>query len=259
MFLYAGKLLPAFATPLTLAIIALLVAALSGPRRRAPRALAALAALLLFLSSSERCSDFLLRALEQPYKGTSIASASTAQAIVVLGGYLRIETNMPRQIEIGSSADRLLCAAQLYRAGKAPLILLSGGNVSFLSSSTAPPESAAGRDILEQWGIPRSAILIEGGSGSTRENAEFSHRILAEKGINRILLVTSGYHMRRASGTFRQSGLTVIPFAADFIAENETPDLTLSLIPSAGSLVGTGLAIKEWSGILVYRLRGWSQ
>jgi uncharacterized SAM-binding protein YcdF (DUF218 family) len=257
MFLYAGKILTALATPLALAIVALAIAALSG--RRLPRILAALAALLLFLSSSERGSNLMLRTLERPYIGTSVGSASTAQAIVVLGGYLRLEPRIPRPIEIGSSGDRLLAAVQLYRAGKAPLILLSGGNVPFLSSSASPPEAIAARDILEQWGIPASAILIEGASKSTHENAEFSRRILAEKGISRILLVTSAYHMRRALGTFRQTGLTVIPFAADFMAESDTPDLSLSLIPSAVDLVASGIAIKEWSGIVAYRLRGWSQ
>jgi uncharacterized SAM-binding protein YcdF (DUF218 family) len=259
MFLYAGKVLSALATPLALAIVALAVAALSGSGRRVPRALAAVAGLLLFFCSSERCSSFLLRALEQPYTGTSIDSASRAQAIVVLGGYLRTETRIPRPIEVGSAADRLLCAAQLYRAGKAPLILLSGGNVPFLSSSAVPPEAVAARGILEQWGIPRSDILIEAGSRSTHENAEFSYRILAEKGITRILLVTSAYHMRRASGAFRRTGLTVIPFAADFLAESETSDLPLSLLPGAANLVGSGIAVKEWSGILAYRLRGWSR
>jgi uncharacterized SAM-binding protein YcdF (DUF218 family) len=258
MFLYAGKVLSALAAPLTLAITALAVAALSGPgRRRVSRTLAAIAGLLLFVFSSERCSNFLLRLLEQPYAGTSVDSASTAQAIVVLGGYLRVETRIPRQIEIGSTADRLLCAAQLYRARKAPLILLSGGNVPFLASSATPPEAASG--ILQQWGVPQSDILIEGDSRSTRENAEFSRRILAEKGISRILLVTSAYHMRRASGTFRQAGLTVIPFAADFIAEGDTPDLPLSLLPTATSLVNSGIAIREWSGLLVYRVRGWAR
>jgi uncharacterized SAM-binding protein YcdF (DUF218 family) len=258
MFLYAGKVLFALATPLTLAIVALLVAALSGSGRRNSRLFAGFAALLLFVGSSERFPTFLFQELERPYIGTSIGSASIAQAIVVSGGYLRIETNLPRPIEMGSTADRLLCAAQLYRAGKAPLILLSGGNIPFFIPAAAPPESIAARDILEQWGIPQSAILIEGGSRSTHENAEFSYRILAAHGINRILLVTSAAHMRRAAATFRKTGLTVIPFAADFVAESPTPDLVLSWIPNATSLAGSGAALKEWAGLLVYRLRGWA-
>jgi uncharacterized SAM-binding protein YcdF (DUF218 family) len=256
MFLYAEKVLSALATPLSFAIAALLIAAISG--RRTPRALAVLAALLLLVCSSEGCSNLLIRALEEPYTGTGIGSASSAQAIVVLGGYLRIETRLPRQIEIGSTADRLLGAAELYRAGKAPLILLSGGNNPLFASSAAPPEAVAASGILEEWGIPRSAILIEDRSQNTHENAEFSHRILAEKGISRILLVTSASHMRRASGAFRQTGLTVIPFAVDFVTESGAPDLLFSLLPNANSLVGFGLAFKEWSGFLVYRLKGWA-
>jgi uncharacterized SAM-binding protein YcdF (DUF218 family) len=220
--------------------------------------LAAFAALVLVAFGSGASSKLLLRTLEQPYIGTSIGSAPSVPAIVVLGGYLRFEPGVPRPIEIGSASDRLLCAAELYRAGKSPLILLSGGNVSFLTSTSALPEAVAASRVLEEWGIPQSAILIEDRSQSTHENAEFSHRILAGRGINRILLVTSAFHMRRASGTFRQTGLTVIPFAADFLAQGDTPDLMLSLFPSANGLVDSGLAIKEWSGLMVYRLRNWS-
>jgi uncharacterized SAM-binding protein YcdF (DUF218 family) len=256
MFLYSEKVLSALATPLVFAIAVLLIAAISG--RRIPRALAGFTAVLLLVCSSEDCSNLLIRTLEQPYTGTSIGSASSAQAIVVLGGYLRIKTRLPRPIEIGSAADRLLGAAELYRAGKAPLILLSGGNIPFLASSTTPPEAVAASDILEEWGIPRSAILIEDRSQDTHENAEFSHSILAEKGISRILLVTSAFHMRRASGAFRQTGLTVIPFAVDFVTQSGTPDVLFSLLPNANSLAGFGLAFREWSGFLFYRLKGWA-
>jgi uncharacterized SAM-binding protein YcdF (DUF218 family) len=257
MLLYIGKLLSAIATPLDLVILALAIAVFS--RRRALRTAAALAALPVLLCGSERFSKILLRTLEEPYTGTSVGSAASAQAIVVLGGYLRFESAVPRPIEIGGAGDRLLCAAELYRAGKAPVILLSGGNVPFLSSAGVPPEAATASGILEEWGIPSSAILIEGRSGNTHENAELSYRILSEKGITRVLLVTSARHMRRASGSFRQTGLTVIPFAADFLGQSETPDLLLSLIPNASALVDSGSAIKEWSGLLVYRLRGWTR
>jgi uncharacterized SAM-binding protein YcdF (DUF218 family) len=257
MFLYTGKVLSTIATPLGFAIAALVVAAFSG--RRVPRAIAALAALSLLFFSSGLCSRLLLRTLEDPYVLTSVSSASSAQAIVVLGGYLRIETRIPRPVEIGSAADRLYCAAQLYHAGKAPLILLSGGNVAFLSSPTAPSEASAASGVLEEWGIPPSAILIEGQSQNTHENAEFSHRILAERGINRILLVTSAFHMRRASASFRRTGLAVLPVAADFMAQAEGSDLPLSLLPNANALADSGLAIKEWTGLIVYRFRGWTQ
>ena len=203
MFLYAGKLLSALATPIVLAILSLSIAAFAGTRR-APRLVAGFSALILFFCGSPHFSRLLIHTLEQPYSGTDVGSASTAQAIVVLGGYLRIEMGLPRHIEIGSAGDRLLCAAELYRAGKAPLILLSGGNVSFLESFAAPPEAKAASGVLEEWGIPQSAILVEGRSQSTHENAEFSKRVLVERGITRVLLVTSALHMRRASASFRR-------------------------------------------------------
>jgi uncharacterized SAM-binding protein YcdF (DUF218 family) len=259
MFLYAGKALGALANPISLTILVLLIAAFA--LRRSGHHIVfltvAFATVMLLLCSSGWCSELLLRTLEQPYANATIASATAADAIVVLGGYIRFEGETGRPIEISGAADRLFCAAELYRASKAPLILLTGGNV--FESTTVPPEAVLARQVLEEWAIPSSAILIEDQSRNTHENAVFSERILAGKGIRRILLVTSAFHMRRAAATFRQTGLTIIPFAADFLSEAAPPDFLLSLPPDPQSIVNSEIAIKEWVGLTAYRWRGWAQ
>lgn len=259
-FLYIGKLLTALASPVVIAAVLLILAAIS--LRRAPRSLAfrsvLLALVILLVSSSGWISGHLLGVLEDPWRNATIASAPAADAIVVLGGYIRVENHTGRPVEIGAAADRLFCAAELYRASKAPLILLSGGNVTFFKASSMPPEADLARQVLEEWGIPGSSILIEDQSRNTHENAAFSAGILAARGLRRILLVTSAFHMRRAQAAFRRTGLTIIPFAADFLTAADPPDTLLSLLPDAQSAVNSGIAIKEWLGIGVYRLRGWS-
>jgi uncharacterized SAM-binding protein YcdF (DUF218 family) len=52
-------------------------------------------------------------------------------------------------------------------------------------------------------GVPEEAILVENLSGSTKENAEFTARLLREQGIRNVILVTSWYHSRRALRAFR--------------------------------------------------------
>jgi uncharacterized SAM-binding protein YcdF (DUF218 family) len=64
--------------------------------------------------------------------------------------------------------------------------------------------------------------------------------------------------MPRANATFRRTGLTVFPVPADYLAGNGNEGILLNLLPSAGGLNDSGLAVKEWLGIIVYRLRGWS-
>jgi uncharacterized SAM-binding protein YcdF (DUF218 family) len=259
MFLYVTKILTALATPLAFGIFAMALAAVS--LRRTARSwvfrILVTAIVLLVFCSSTFGSHLMLRSLEWPYESESIREAPVRQAIVVLGGYMRFENRTGRPIELGGAGDRLLCALELYRAGKAPVILLSGGNLSFTSSASRNiPESEMAGRILEEWGIPPAAILIEGQSRTTDENARLSQRMLAAKGVTSILLVTSASHMRRASLAFHRNGLAVFPFPAEFLGgDEETSDTLLSLLPDAKALYNSGLAIKEWIGIAVFPFR----
>jgi len=117
---------------------------------------------------------------------------------VVLGGSIHMPSTAHHGSAIIDSSDRLLMALRLYHAGKAPLVVLSGGN-NPLFTEEVPEQSEAEvmRSLLGEWGIPDSAIQVEGGSINTHENASFSYRLLASRGIGRIILVTSAMHMRR--------------------------------------------------------------
>jgi multidrug efflux pump subunit AcrA (membrane-fusion protein) len=77
--------------------------------------------------------------------------------------------------------------------------------------------------------------------------------IKAERDIT-VILVTSAFHMRRASSLFEQVGLTVIPYAVDFKvpATKITP---MSFLPSAGALSKTDGAVREMLGVLYYKVR----
>lgn len=208
--------------------------------------------LLVFLSTGFG-SGLLLHSLESHYSNNSVSSAPSAPAIVVLGGGLADEADPSRTAQLGQNGDRLWVAFQLYRAGKSPLILISGG-----SPPNDTPESALASGILLGWGVPGPAILTEEKSRDTHQNAIFSQRILAQKGIDRILLVTSAAHMPRAVATFERSGLTVYPVPGDYLAGGKDEGFWQSLIPSAEGLADSGNAIKEWLGIMGYRVRGWA-
>src|SRR5205807_921105 len=113
-----------------------------------------------------------------------------AQAIVVLGGALLQPSTIHSHSSLLHPSDRILHAFRIYRAAKAPVIVISGGN-----GKGGPPEAQSMAKLLEEWGLPTEAILIEGRSTSTRENALFTHELVQPKGISRIILVTSAMHM----------------------------------------------------------------
>ena len=94
----------------------------------------------------------------------------------------------------GDTTARTKSAVELYRHGWAPVLVFSGA----AEDKDGPSNAAAMRlDAISQ-GVPAEAILIEELSENTRQNAEMTHELLKDRGITDIILVTSGYHMRRA-------------------------------------------------------------
>lgn len=102
------------------------------------------------------------------------------------------------------------------------------------------------RQFMMDLGVPAAAVLTEERSRNTRENAEMSARLLRERGIQKVLLVTSALHMRRAVHLFEQQGLVVHPVATDH--EVGSPNARMDWLPDANALDGSALAFKEMVG-----------
>jgi uncharacterized SAM-binding protein YcdF (DUF218 family) len=261
MFLYLSKILPPLVYPLGLACLLILVAlVLRRPRLRTALLLLALG--LLLIGGNRWVALGLARSLEWRYLPQ--AEVPQAQAIVVLGGGT-LSAQYPRQtVEVDQAGDRLIYAAQLYHQGKADRLLLSGGRIDWISSGAPPAEDMA--VLLEMLGVPRQAMWLESESRNTYENALNARLFLAPLGIQRILLVTSASHMPRSVALFEKQGFQVIPAPTDFsVTQAGWENLKsgglgaqlYSLMPSAENLSLTTRMLKEYVGMLVYRLSGW--
>jgi uncharacterized SAM-binding protein YcdF (DUF218 family) len=256
MFLYLSKLLTPFVYPVGLPIVLLAFGLLF--RRRRWWALPCTGALILLLAfSSGTVADALIGPLENAYPPRPIAEMPAAQAIVVLGGSVNVPNERRPLSGLGASSDRLLHAIRLYKAGKAPLVLLTGGNVEYFTGAGRTPEARVAADLLVDLGLPAGAIRTEERSRNTRENAVFSRAILAPLGVNRILLVTSAYHMRRSLGLFRRVGFDAIPAPTDYQTGWDNPQFPFGLLPDVSSVARSTEAIHEWIGLFVYWRRGW--
>ncbi|MGA3268734.1 MAG: YdcF family protein [Verrucomicrobiota bacterium] len=104
----------------------------------------------------------------------------TADVIVVLGG---------------GSRERPERAAELFQEHAAPRIIVSGFG-----------DAGINRRLLLGVGVPASVIELEDQSKTTRENARFTIKMLRERGVKRVILVTSWYHSRRALRCFEHYG-----------------------------------------------------
>jgi uncharacterized SAM-binding protein YcdF (DUF218 family) len=263
VFLYLSKLLPLLIFPLSLAC--LLLAALLVLRRR-PRWvlwLGLAAYLLLWCGGNRLVSMALARSLEWQYLPPPVLPH--ADAIVLLGGG-ELPQSPPRPLPgLTDAGDRIIYAAWLYQQGAAPHVLASGGIVGVDGPAVQPGAKAMGQ-LLGVMGVPPDALWLETRSRNTYENAVETKKLLEPKGINRIILVTSALHMPRACAIFAKQGFDVTPAPADYTVTEATwnyyltPDPAIqlfNLFPTTEALHNTMKAIREYAGIVVYRLRDW--
>ena len=96
--------------------------------------------------------------------------------------------------------------AELFLAGMAPLLILSGGLGTITRQLMTTSEAEAFADIAAKAGVPRACMLLEDKSTNTGENVAFTRRLLAERGleIRRFILVQKPYMERRTYATFRK-------------------------------------------------------
>lgn len=242
------KLLSLLAFPLSQVLLLLLLAILArliGGTRSAT-VLITMAFIWLYASSTALVADGLMASLESDYRARSVSKIEQAEAIVVLGGATSGATHGNRLADMNGQADRLLHAQTLYKAGKAPVIVVSGG-----SRSWEAPEAVLMAEILQQMGVPEASILQERISRNTQENARYTRDLLEKHDINKVLLVTSAFHMKRAETMFRLAGVSVIPAATDYQVVN-APAVVPKWLPTVEALQRTTYAIREYLAFWVY-------
>ena len=256
-FISLSKILPLLIFPFNLALWLLIVALILLWFRRTTWAggCLAIAIAILLVGGNPSLSYALYANLERSYPPRPIAEHPNTDAIVVLAGGLGLPLPPRLSMDLRSSADRLLHASRLYHAGKSPLIILSGGNV--FSQPGFESESFYALQLLQEWGVPETAIVIEDRSRNTHENAVFTKQVLTQKNIKEVILVTSASHMPRAVATFQTSGIDVVPSPTDYNLVSSSQPGALNWIPSLTAVNWTTNAIREHLGILVYRYKGW--
>lgn len=273
MLHFLSKFIPPFLYPLGLVCALLLFALVQLFPRRWRYASLVLALGILLLGSNRIVAYSLTRSLE--WRNPPAATGETipdydTDVIVVLGGGTRGQ-GAPRPIpEMNEGGDRLLYAAWLYQQldarGDPPQILVSGGNVAPWTGPNVQTEAQDMAAILNIMGVPSDAIWLEQQSRNTYENGVESRKILADKQVDRILLITSATHMTRARKVFEAQGFDVIPLPTDYIVTYEDWDFYMrgslavqlfNILPQVDYLSLTTRCLKEYLGLLYYGLRGW--
>lgn len=241
--------------PLGLLLLGLLGTAFARLKRRWSWLDAALVFFALgYVSSLPFIVHSGLRALElsPPLPIAEVAAmsrkAEPPRAIVILSAGLQSRQNPIQQGGVDElSLERLQMGARLARATDLP-IMTSGG------CEAGPGQPALADHMAEALAqdFRVEARWRERRSCNTYENARFSAALLRELGIERIVLVTHAWHLRRAVWSFRQMDIDVIPVGTGYTGPYRF-SLT-DLLPSAQSFRTAYYVFHEWIGLVWYRL-----
>ena len=133
-----------------------------------------------------------------------------AAAIVVLGN--RPPTDPDGRV-MPETDRRVRAGAALWRRGLAPTLLVTGG-----PAPHGQVEAHVMRDLAVQLGVAADAILLEPTARDTIDNARESVRLLCAATPApcrpRVILVSSPYHLERATALFTCAGADVQPAPA---------------------------------------------
>lgn len=175
---------------------------------------------------------------------------------ILLTGIGKSEMEPGDRVYFSRGADRVTHTLQLYKLGLIKKILVSGGNGKL--SAVNRQEADAIAEVLVLMGVVSSDILIENKSRNTHESAVEVIKLYRDTiKPEQCLLITSAFHCRRSKACFEKQGWNVDIFSTDFLSHRRkfTPDVLI--IPSVEALNHWHILVREWTGILAYKLMGY--
>ena len=163
---------------------------------------------------------------------------------------VEVEGEAPAELD-ESTCNRCLKAADMYRQCQPCPVLVSGRSTDADGADYAETM----RDFLVRLGVRSNDVIMEGHSLTTYENAVASCKLLQERHLSRILLITDAIHLKRAVACFRKQGMEVIPCGSMYRLYAVPFEFT-KLLPQPGVAERCQRICHEWLGLAWYWWRG---
>lgn len=255
MFFLLSKILAYVIMPFVI-VCALLVASaiIKNPRKKKRLFFSGLIILLVF--SNDFIANEAVKLWEVSFTPYAQIKKEYAYAIV-LTGVTKHEPGFHDRVFFNRGADRVTHTLQLYKMGKVKKILVSGGSGRL--TDIGRKEADEVEEALWLMGVKTEDIIKETESRNTHESAVAVKKIL-EKNTrpSECLLVTSGYHMRRASACFKKEGWPTDTFTVDFLSHPRNFDFDTLFIPKIEAMCNWQIIIKEMVGLVSYKIAGYA-
>ena len=137
--------------------------------------------------------------------GFLVGAISIGTVLLGVGHWLGVSDPLEKADAIvaisGDTGARADSAIALWKQGYAPVLIFAGGS--------SDPDSVASAELMKRTavaaGVPADAIVVEGTSATTEENAQHVAELMRSRGLESAILVTSPYHQRRAAMLFERA------------------------------------------------------
>jgi uncharacterized SAM-binding protein YcdF (DUF218 family) len=258
MFFVLAKILGFFAVPSNILISLGLAGILLMATRfaRAGRRLAVASVILIALFGLSPLGNAIILPLEERFPPWD-ASRGAPSGIIALGGALDTVISPVRdEVALNEAAERMTAIAELARRFPDARIVFTGGSGRIIYDGI--PESDLAARLFASFGIAKERIIMEDKARDTDENARFTRELVQPKPGERWLLVTSAHHMPRSVGVFRAAGFPVEAFPVDYRTRGAI-DLLRPFATLGDGLRRSDTAMREWVGLVMYRLAGRSE
>ena len=245
--IYLHKILPLFLLPINI-ILFLMAFGLYFRKRM----LLLLAFLILLISSSSFIAESLVGYLEKGQNNKSIKDIKTADAALILGGMLiPIKSNQNEFYE-WTDPDRFFAGIELLKTGKVRYLIFTDSKLPWHKNSLREVDLLTEKAI--NFGVKRNQILITAPVRNTEDEANATFNLMSELKLKNIILVTSAFHMSRASEIFQGKNIKFETFPVDFKieAQNRKPE---HYFFNANAFFMTQLFVNEIIGRSYYKIK----
>lgn len=258
MFYIASKVFWFFATPSNLLPSLILLGLFLAAWQRTQVVgfgLALWSTVLLLFAGLSPLANWVTLPLEQRFE-TFRDDGRPVHGVIVLGGSIQAADSVVRnQLLLNEAGERAVALADLARRYPEARIVFSGGGGTLIEDQVA--EAAGLERFAQTLGVDPERVVFEDRSRSTRENAVYTRELVEPRPGERWLLVTSAWHMPRAIGCFRRVGFNVTAYPVDFRTRGSS-DRWRPFAFSSEGLRRLDIIMKEWVGLLAYRLVGYT-
>ena len=254
LFFWLSKLAWLLISPgsLLLLFVLLIFILLVLNKQRIAKIVAATLSCLLLIIAFFPVGEWLLYPLESHFPTNPVLPEKIAGIIVLSGAEHPYLSTLWQQVELGDAAERDLAFMMLARQYPEAKLIFTGGTGSLTKQEYKAADVA--KELFAQQGFDIDRVMFEKDSRNTYENARYSYKLASPKVNENWILISTAWHMPRSVGIFCKINWPMIPYPVDHqTSKGHLFRIEFGLL---NNLVTLRTAIKEWLGLLAYRISG---